>query len=61
MKTTISMSNRPFKSTKEVPKRNQPAPQAFADKGLTSVVGDLTVKRRFAFKLKEARAEVKPL
>ena len=64
MKTTISMSNRPFKSTKEVPKRNQPAPQDFVDKGLTSVVGDLTVIGKFAFKLKEAsvggKAVIKP-
>ena len=64
MKTTISMSNRPFKSTKEVPKRIQPTPQAFNDKGLTSVFGDSTVKGKFAFKLKEAsvggKAVLKP-
>ena len=64
MKTTIEESNSPFKSTKAVPQRNQPKPQALVDRGLLSVIGDSQVKGKSAFKLKKAsvggKAVLKP-
>ena len=64
MKTTIEVTDSPSKSTKEVPQRNQPTPQALVDKGLLSVIGDSQVKGESAFKLQQAsvggKAVLKP-
>lgn len=54
MKTTIEMSDPLFKSAKEFPERSQMTPQALVDKGLLSVMSDLRVKDKSAFKLQKA-------
>lgn len=64
MKTTIEMSDLPFKSAKEVPQRNQPTLSALVDEGLPHAISDLQVKDRPAFKLQNAsvggKAVLKP-
>ena len=54
MKTIIEMSDRLFKSAKDLAQRSQTTPRALIAEGLPRVISDSQVQSKATFKLKKA-------